>query len=78
MAIRIVDWRSERDEIGKIAAASFRCPNCENRTWTGAHAISDSGLIKPVIACDHECGWGPEHVCLAGWCHGAISKPRTG
>lgn len=80
MAVRIIDWKSERDEFGKIAAASLRCPSCGNRTWTGAHTISDAGTVKPAIACDHECGW-IEHVQLAGWCHGPIpvrAAPRVG
>jgi len=75
MAARLIDWKSERNEFGRIAAASFKCPNCGNRSWTGFHEIRDSGAVFPAVACDHDCGF-EEHVILAGWPHGFI--PRGG
>ena len=73
MTLRILMWKSERDELGRIAAASFICPQCGNRTWTGTHQIKDDGKIIPAVECDHSCGFR-DHVQLAGWCWGALPK----
>ena len=73
MALRVIDWRSERNEHGQIAAASFICPSCGNRTWTGVHEIHEGGRVHPAVECDHECGL-IDHIILAGWPWGTIGR----
>lgn len=75
MAVRIIQWKSERNADGRIAAASIVCPGCGERTHTGDHAILENGKIIPAVECDHSCSFH-DHVELAGWCHGFI--PRGG
>lgn len=72
---RILDWKSERDDAGRIAAASMTCPSCGERTHTGMHEIRERGVVFPAIECDHSCGW-IDHVVLVGWPWGRV--PRGG
>ena len=76
MAVRVIDWKSERDHLGRIASASYICPNCGNRSWLGLHEIRESGAVFPAVECDHDCGFKDEHIVFAGWPHGFI--PRGG